>query len=88
MDNKGTFKQFKTIDDFVRNFSLPENILEQLNQFAKRDSIVASPTNAASKQFLKIRIKALIARILWDENGYYQVVNGEDETFRKAVRKS
>jgi carboxyl-terminal processing protease len=87
MDNKGTFKQYKTTDDFVRNFSLPENILDQLDQFAKRDSIVASPTNTASKQYLKTRIKALIARILWDENGYYQVVNGDDETFRRAVRK-
>lgn len=85
MVNKGTFKKYKTTDDFVKNFSLPENILDQLDQFAKRDSIVASPTNAASKQFLKTRIKALIARILWDENGYYQVINGEDETVRRAA---
>ena len=85
MENKSAFKNFKNAADFVTNYNLPENILERLDQFAKRDSINASPTSTTSKQFLKTRIKALIARILWDENGYYQVVNSDDETFKRAV---
>jgi len=85
MENKSAFKNFKNAADFVTNYNLPENILERLDQFAKRDSIKTSPTNARSKQFLKTRIKAMIARILWDENGYYQVVNSDDDTVKRAV---
>lgn len=85
IENKNAFKKYKSAADFVANFNLPENILDRLEQFAMRDSIKASPTNANAKQYLKTRIKALIARILWDENGYYQVINGDDETFRRAA---
>jgi carboxyl-terminal processing protease len=38
------------------------------------------------KSIIKLQIKALIARDLYDMSEYYQVINDENDSFKEALR--
>lgn len=38
-----------------------------------------------SKPLIRLQIKALIARDLWEMNEYYQIMDAENESLQKAV---
>lgn len=38
-----------------------------------------------SKSLIKLQIKALIARDIWDMNEYFQIINDENESLKKAI---
>jgi carboxyl-terminal processing protease len=38
-----------------------------------------------SKSLIKLQIKALIARDLWNMSEYYQIINGENDALQRAI---
>ena len=38
-----------------------------------------------SKPLIKLQIKALVARDLWEMNQYYQIMDAENESLQKAI---
>jgi carboxyl-terminal processing protease len=38
-----------------------------------------------AEPIIKLQIKALVARDLWDMNEYYRVIDAENESLQKAV---
>jgi carboxyl-terminal processing protease len=67
----------KQEDDSDEDYVLPEDILS-LNQENMLDFQKSTP-------LIKLQIKALIARELWEANDYYKIINEENTILKKAI---
>lgn len=81
------FKQaYPSFDEFNTKFFMTDAGLKELTDLATAEEV---PFNQEefdkSKEFLKIQLKALFARRLWDLNAFYQIMNKENETCQKAL---
>ena len=85
MTNKTVLGSYKNSNDFNTQFTLPQNYMSLLMDFVKKDGITLSIKNENSKQFLSNRLKAMIARILFGETGYFQVLNSVDPSLKKGL---
>jgi carboxyl-terminal processing protease len=88
LDNKRTalVKQYPTFDNFEANFSISDQFLNQLVDYAeskelKRDDALLSKYKAE----LKIEIKANIADQLYGEIAYYKTLFSVDEMVQRAI---
>ncbi|MBV6645973.1 MAG: S41 family peptidase [Cyclobacteriaceae bacterium] len=74
------------LEGFLANFDVSENMLKELVSVG-RDNNVAFAKNDfnASKNQLKLYLKAYIGRSIWDNEGFYPVINKQNEIFKKAL---
>lgn len=72
--------------EFYDDFVVSEDMLKELIGIGKE---VGIPFNSEeynrSKELLKTQIKALIARSVWGEEGFFPIFNQTDEIFRQAL---
>lgn len=68
--------QFETSDDFLKLL-----LAEAEKEKIKYDDVQFN----RSKRLIKLQLKALIARDLWNINEYYQVMDSENESLQKAL---
>jgi len=79
-------KKFSSFDKFKKNYEIEESLLEQLKSLAEKEKIAFDSTQyAISKPLISLQVKALIARDLWNENEYYQIMDAENESLQKAI---
>lgn len=84
--HKTDFFRYKTADTFVKDEKISPGILKAFKQFAQQQGIShVDKLNSSDLQYIKLRIKALIARERWQEEGYYQVMNTQDQAVQKAI---
>ena len=69
-------KQFETGDDFLKLL-----LAEAEKEKIKYDDVQFN----RSKRLIKLQLKALVARDLWNINEYYQVMDSENESLQKAL---
>lgn len=87
MRHRNELKSFKTIGQFQAGFDaglLVERYVAGLNQQMRR-STQAILTNAASAQYFRQHLKAQLARILFQNNGYYSVQTRSDNVVQRAL---
>ena len=59
-------------------FSIPELLI--------RKAFASLPlANEKSKPLIKLQMKALVARDLWEMNEYYQIMDADNESLQKAI---
>lgn len=85
INNRSTLQKYKSENEFINGYQFPTHFFESLIQFAKKDSINITNINTVNRDFLQTRIKALVAKIIWGETGYYKVLNSADEFYRTGV---
>lgn len=79
-------KAYKKFDVFNKKFEVPNELLQQIIEMATKESITFNEKEyETSKAILKLQLKALVARDLWDMNEYYQVVSSDNESLQKAI---
>ena len=80
-------KQYKDFDSFLKNFQVGEEEMAILNEEAEKRSVKPKDEEERAKTLpqLKLQLKALLARDLWDMSEYFQVMNQENEAVKKAV---
>ena len=79
-------KQFKDYASFAQNFELTEPMMQRLTDEATKAGITYHEEQyRKSEPLLKLQLKALIARDLWDMNEYYHTINAVDESVKKAL---
>ncbi len=79
--------KYKTFERFNAEFSIPEDLMEELKNRALSDSITFKEDEyLRSEKFIKLQMKALLARDIFEKNEYYtQIINEENESFKKAL---
>ncbi len=74
-------------DDLVRSFAVTEAMLEELVAYAEKQGVPRSPAQLAqSRAELKLQLKARLAKILFQEEGMYRVLNDDDPAVEKAIQ--
>lgn len=80
-------EKYDSFREFKEYFEVTETMLNNLAERAKEEGIepTGEEKNNYSGDKIKLQLKALIARDMWDMNEYYQIVNEEDEGYLKAL---
>ncbi|MGN0007567.1 MAG: S41 family peptidase [Alistipes sp.] len=80
-------KQYGTFGQFDKEFAVTEQMLSDLAARASQGGVNTDSAHAAvSETFVRIHLKALIARRLFSTTEYYRITNrNNDKTFDKAV---
>ena len=79
-------KQYKDYASFAQNFELTEPMMQRLTDEATKAGISYHEEQyRKSEPLLKLQLKALIARDLWDMNEYYHTINAADVSVKKAL---
>ena len=79
-------KKYKDYASFAQNFELTEQMMQRLTDEATKTGIAYHEEQyRKSEPLLKLQLKALIARDLWDMNEYYHTINTVDESVKKAL---
>lgn len=83
--NPAISTQYKNAADFSMHFTPNENAWHFMESLAVADSVDLSGITENERTYLKSLLKASIARQLWRNEGYYEVMNKEDKAVLKAM---
>lgn len=79
-------KKYPSFDKFKKEYEVDDAFLKQLTSAAEKEKIkVDSAQYATSKYLIKLQLKALVARDLWEMSEYYQIMDADNESLQKAV---
>ena len=82
-------KAYRNVDQFLSRFLITPFITQGLVAQAEKDGIAPDPAGLAkAKALIDLRLKALIARDVWDTSAYWQVINHDnpvDRSFQQAL---
>jgi carboxyl-terminal processing protease len=73
---------------FVNSFVIDEAILKSFCAFSSKNFKVSYVDNEfkKSKRLISKLLKAEIGRQIWTEEGFYRIINPEDNEFKEAIR--
>ncbi|MCD8262551.1 MAG: S41 family peptidase [Bacteroides sp.] len=78
--------RYKKFETFERDFEVTEDILASLRTLGEESGVEFNEQEyEQSLPLLKVQIKALIARDLWDISEYFHIMNSVSETVNKAL---
>ncbi len=83
-------KRYKDVDTYRKEFTVDDELQGELLKLAEEAKIKLDSTGMErSRPLVDLRLKALIARDLWNTTAYWQVVNDNnpvDRSFAEALR--
>ena len=85
-DNRKTFKKYKTFDEYNKSFIVNGQILKEFISYAEKKGVKPNIEEiATSSEIICTQLKALIARQIWKNDGFYAVIHTLDVTLKKAI---
>ena len=86
--NRKMLNAFENFGDFDQKFNITPAIFQQFVAFAAKNEVKPVPAGIAlSEHEISSLLKALIARNIYDEKGFYPVYLKTDKTFIRAVEE-
>lgn len=87
VNRKQLRNRFATFADFNARYEVPESFVNDVLEAAAKDNIKPKDEQELQQTLprLRLQLKALVARDLWDMSEYFQVINEENPIVRKAV---
>lgn len=92
-NRKALHKKYDTRDqamgfkEFKEEFEVPRKLIDDIVAEGKKQNI--TPKDEAEMEqtlpYLRLQLKALIARDLWDMSEYFSVINEDSEAVKKAL---
>jgi carboxyl-terminal processing protease len=86
-NRKALRKQYPDFQTFKANYEVPQTFIDAIVKEGEKQKI--KPKDDAEMQktlpYLKLQLKALVARDLWDMNEYFSVFNEDSEAIKKAL---
>ena len=80
-------KKYKNYKAFGQDITLADKILVEFVDYASRQGVVKNDTEIRkSRLWLINRLQSLIARNLWQNEGFYYIVNKDDEYIHAALK--
>lgn len=87
--NRTTLKGlYKSFDTFNKNYVVPQSLLDTIIAEGKKEKVEPKDKAelTATMPYIKVQLKALVARDLWDMNEYYRVWNEHSDIVNKAIK--
>ena len=84
---QGLKSRYTAFDDFYSNYTVPQSMTDSIFAEAERLKLKGYSKEECDKTLpmLKVQLKALIARDIWDMNEYYRIMNEQNRIVQKAV---
>ena len=80
---KGQYKEFS---QYNKNFQVTDAMIGEIKKMAEKEKVTWNEEQyKRSEKYIKLQIKALIARNVWEMQQYYEVTLTEDPTIEKAI---
>jgi carboxyl-terminal processing protease len=80
-------KQYASFEQFKQQYVVPQAYIDDILKAAEKEKI--KPKDDAELQatlpMLRMQLKALVARDLWDMSEYYSIFNEESDIVKKAL---
>jgi len=78
--------KFPDVTSFLNNMYVSESLFQQLiDSYKKQNNDLLKEINRLSKEEIKLWLKAFIGRILYQEEGFYPIINRSDKVILKAL---
>ncbi|HQB48659.1 MAG TPA: hypothetical protein PK785_07325, partial [Bacteroidales bacterium] len=86
-NRKRVLKEYPNVESFKEKFIVTDEMYADFLDLAKEKNVERKETEKYyyPDNDLKIQIKALIARNLWDTNAYFRLINELDDELNVAV---
>ena len=87
--NRTTLKDlYKSFDTFNKNYVVPQSLLDTIIAEGKKEKVEPKDKAelTATMPYIKVQLKALVARDLWDMNEYYRVWNEQSDIVNKTIK--
>lgn len=80
-------KQFPTFEKYKAEYEIPDRFIDEIVAEAAKQDIKPKDDEELAKTlpYLKLQLKALIARDIWDMSQYFSVFNEKNEIVQKAL---
>lgn len=83
---QGVLNSYPTDDRFLKNYSMSNSQFDDFILYASKTlKEMDSSEVKISKDNIKLILKAFAARYKWGDTAYFQVLNSNDETLKKAI---
>ncbi|MFL5753784.1 MAG: S41 family peptidase [Bacteroidia bacterium] len=84
--NRDEFRKYKSSRDFISSFSVTEEVLQQFYAFAQKNGVPKNEKDLIkSGSYLRLQLKALIGRNLFNNEAFYPVIHQHDKVMQKAL---
>ncbi len=86
---QGILKQYTTADNFLKQYNISDDELDNFIVYATASLKEIDPAEIKqSREHIKLFIKAFAARFKWGDNAYFETLNSDDTTLKKAIEVS
>ena len=81
-------KQYPTFESFRDSFQVPQSVIDGIMAEAEKQKVKAKDDAELQRTlpYLRLQLKALIARDLWDMNEYFQLMNKKNHIVQRALQ--
>ena len=85
-NRESLLQKYPKFSDFNKKFSVDDDIILDFKSVAENKGVSWDDEQfSRSEDWIKMQIKAMIARNVWEIDKYYQVVLKEDKMIQKAI---
>lgn len=79
--------KFPTFADFKKGYVISDQMIEEIVKIGEKEGIKRDMKSLTMvKPTLKLQMKGLIARDIWDTNEMFQIINQEDKSLQRALK--
>ena len=80
-------RRYKTFDDFRQNFAVPQSLIDQIMAEGEKQNVKPKDEEERERTLphLRLQLKALIARDLWDMDAYFTIINETNDILNRAL---
>jgi carboxyl-terminal processing protease len=78
-------RKYQSPEAFYKGFKKEWEFWDELRSYTVKDSISLDGLSVTDRHQVEIRVKALLARLIWRTQGYYYILNQSDPVLKKAM---
>jgi carboxyl-terminal processing protease len=85
--NRKSFEKYKSFAAFNKDFSVNDDIYREFENYALKNGVAKDEKGEKiSSSIIRTQLKALIARQIWKNDGFYPVIHQVDASLKKALQ--
>ena len=79
--------KYKSFEQFNREFEVPQTLIDTILADAEKEKVKPKDDEELQRTlpYLRLQLKALVARDLWDMSEYFQIMNGRNHIVQRAL---
>jgi carboxyl-terminal processing protease len=78
--------KYKDIKEYANNFNIDKILFDKFLAYSDKAGVKRDEKGLkASEEYIKLNMKSLIARNLWNSDAFYEIFNSTDVTLKKAI---